>query len=211
MSRFVICVSAVALSTVTYAQQSAPTAISLRVYNSADIPARDLNRARRVLSDIFIGADGIGMTWQECGKADRSASPCQRVLAPAELVIRVVRTPIVPPGASVVFGYSYVDTATRRGTLATVLANQIEDAAVRTHTDVSVLLARVIAHEVGHLLMGSADHRVRGVMRTRWSDAARRRLDSTEWSFSHDEAIALKQGVLARVEDATKYAVLQTH
>jgi len=202
MSRLIICAVTLTLflSVVAGAQKSIATAIILRVYNTADISARDLDVARRVLSDIFLRAEGIGMTWLECGMADASALQCRQVLAPAELVIRVVGGPIVAPGPSIVLGYSYVDTTTRSGTLATVLGDQVQDAATRTHTDVGILLARVIAHEVGHLLLGSVEHADQGVMRTRWSDAVRRRLTgSTEWSFSHEEAIALRRGLLARV------------
>lgn len=202
MSRLIICAVTLTLflSVVAGAQKSIATDIILRVYNTADISARDLDVARRVLSDIFLRAEGIGMTWLECGTADASALQCRQVLAPAELVIRVVGGPIVAPGPSIVLGYSYVDTTTRSGTLATVLGDQVQDAATRTHTDVGILLARVIAHEVGHLLLGSVEHADQGVMRTRWSDAVRRRLTgSTEWSFSHEEAIALRRGLLARV------------
>jgi hypothetical protein len=210
MSRLIICVVTLALSAGPTAQESVATDIILRVYNTADISNRDLDVARRVLSEIFLRAEGIGMTWQECGTAAASAPQCRQVLAPAELVIRVVGRPIVAPGPSVVFGYSYVDTATRSGTLATVLGDQVQDAAMRTHTDVGILLARVIAHEVGHLLLGSADHADQGVMRTRWSDAVRRRLiGSAEWSFSHDEAIALRRGLLARIAESAEYSVAQ--
>lgn len=211
MEWLITCVLMLTLSALATAQEPIAPAVVLRVYNTADISVPDLDVARRALAEIFFRAEGTRMSWQECGAASESAPRCQQVLAPAEVVIRLVRRPIVAGGRSVVLGYSYVDTATRSGTLATVLGSQVQDAAARTRTDVGTLLARVMAHEVGHLLLGSVDHPHRGVMRTRWSDAVRRRLTgSPEWAFSHDEAIALRQGLLARGAESPEYAVVQS-
>jgi hypothetical protein len=211
--RLIICVFALCFSALVAAQENAATGIILRVYNTSDVPRRDLDVARDVLADIFLSAAEIEMTWQECGTASASAPQCGQVLAPHELVIRIVHSPMGAPGPSDVFGYSHVDTTTRSGTLATVLEDRVEEAARRTHTAAGPLLGRVIAHEVGHLLLGSVDHSDEGIMRTRWSDAAvrRHRAGGTEWSFSRGEGIGLREGLLARTAESTEYGLAQSH
>jgi hypothetical protein len=55
----------------------------------------------------------------------------------------------------------------------------------------------VIAHEVGHLLLGSGYHGEAGVMRAEWPDTVLNREDD-EWRFSLLEA-ARMQRVLASI------------
>jgi hypothetical protein len=50
-----------------------------------------------------------------------------------------------------------------------------------------ILLGRAIAHEVGHLLLGSGYHSERGVMRAEWPDQMLSGT-ATDWGFSTREA-----------------------
>lgn len=57
-----------------------------------------------------------------------------------------------------------------------------------TLLDVSALLGRAIAHEIGHLLLGTADHPTGGLMRALWSQDELRGLKPSHWRFSSGEA-----------------------
>jgi hypothetical protein len=59
------------------------------------------------------------------------------------------------------------------------------------------LLGRVMAHEVGHLLLGTGYHGEAGVMRAEWPDAQLNR-DGDHWRFSMLEAASM-QRVLASI------------
>lgn len=68
--------------------------------------------------------------------------------------------------------------------------------------DDGVLLGRVIAHELGHLLLGTSDHSARGLMRANWSD---REIESglgSDWLLTPKDAARMRQRMLARPEQA---------
>ncbi len=67
--------------------------------------------------------------------------------------------------------------------------------------DVTDVLSRAVAHEIGHLLLGSREHARRGLMRALWSAADFRRNATLDWLFSPDEARTMRQTVARRVPD----------
>jgi hypothetical protein len=67
---------------------------------------------------------------------------------------------------------SYVARETNHGWLATVFSDRIDGAATRVGVDPGTLIGRVIAHEVGHLLLGTGYHGQSGVMRADWPERA---------------------------------------
>src|SRR5439155_10444253 len=50
------------------------------------------------------------------------------------------------------------------------------------------LLGRVVAHEVGHLLLGTTAHSATGLMRARWNDEEARRDHPMDWLLSWADA-----------------------
>ena len=68
-------------------------------------------------------------------------------------------------------GDSLVDTRLRGGALATIYVNRVATLAGRCDVDVQTLLARAVAHEIGHLLLGTSAHASSGLMRAAWSQA----------------------------------------
>ena len=71
---------------------------------------------------------------------------------------------------SEVLGYSFVDVETQTGVLATILADRVNRKARRVRISFDVLLGRTVAHELGHLLLGTNDHTQAGLMRSMWSN-----------------------------------------
>jgi hypothetical protein len=63
----------------------------------------------------------------------------------------------------------------------------------------------VIAHEVGHLLLGSGYHADAGVMRAEWPDALLHR-EGDEWRFSMLEAARMQRALASIVRDPSGYA-----
>ena len=53
----------------------------------------------------------------------------------------------------------------RTGVLATIFVDSVELIASLSEIDATLLLGRAIAHELGHLLLGTNAHSVRGLMR----------------------------------------------
>jgi hypothetical protein len=80
-----------------------------------------------------------------------------------------------------------VDTVERGGSLATLYADRIAVMAAGSGLDLGTLLGRVMAHEIGHLLLGTTAHQPHGLMRARWSRSALQFRVGLEWQFSRDD------------------------
>jgi hypothetical protein len=133
------------------------------------------------------------------------------VLGPDEISIRFVAAP-ASFAAGDVLGYSYVDAASRHGTLATVFPDRVIAIAPELRMAPGTLLGRAMTHEVGHLLLGSNAHAAVGLMRAHWSIEPRRRGTSVDWQFSRDEAAHMQEALVARIsQPAMAVAVTATH
>jgi hypothetical protein len=173
--------------------------IVIRTYDaSAALGDRSaaLAAAEAILEDA-----GVGVTWVSCDVVfvQRDDNPCLAPLAANELAIRFIR---LPPHLAVqdfvTLGDSLVDTGNRGGALATIYANRVAALAGRCRVDVRTLLARAVAHEIGHLLLGTSAHSSTGLMRASWSQAALRRAVAEDWTFTAPDARALREGVRGR-------------
>jgi hypothetical protein len=163
-----------------------------------------MTAARRTAGTILRQA-GVEVLWLECAAAvDQHAAPageCQTPIAWNEVVLRLVPAGTADPRRHhVSLGFSSVDLQTRGGTLATVYSDRIRALAQRAGTDPADLLGRAIAHEVGHLLLGTNQHSAGGLMRAIWSDTELRRNLPLDWLFSEAEAVAMRRGVAARAQ-----------
>ena len=172
--------------------------IVIRTYDAA--AAGDLAPARSAAAAILEEA-GVAVTWVSCDAVfvRRDDNPCLAPLAANELAVRFVRLP--PHLAAqdlVTLGQSLVDTGLRGGALATIYVNRVVTLADRCRLDVQTLLARAVAHEIGHLLLGTSAHAPSGLMRAAWSQAALRRAVADDWTFADPDARALREGVRGR-------------
>lgn len=166
----------------------------------------DRSATLKSLSPAFAGAAaileqaGVGVTWVHCDVVfvQRDANPCLAPLASNELAIRFVRLPHVAEQDLVTLGDSLVDTRRRVGSLATIYVDRVSALASRCQVEMPTLLARAVAHEIGHLLLGTTAHASTGLMRAAWSQAAIRRSGATDWTFTAPDAHALRESVRGR-------------
>src|SRR5688572_22135759 len=144
-----------AIATV-HADRQPQTTLTVRLYNTAGIPTDTLLAARRAAAAILEDA-GIAVRFRHCGTPvpGEPVDACDQTLKPGEVVVRVINAPAfnlsLDPDA---FGVTYVVEQTNRGWLATVFADRTARTASRVSVDPGTLLGRVMAHEVGHLLLG---------------------------------------------------------
>jgi hypothetical protein len=84
------------------------------------------------------------------------------------LVVRIVRgfPARVLPGA---LGYALPNA--QSGVQATIFYDRVEPLGQANEISVSALLGDALAHEIGHVLLGSTDHAPDGIMKARWGKA----------------------------------------
>jgi hypothetical protein len=182
-----------------------PVALALllviRTYDMFGVSAGDLDTARRT-ADGALRAAGLDTSWTACRAngphADQPSARCGLVPESGELLIRIVadggRT--VEPDA---LGDAFIDTRSRQGVLATLYGGRIAALAEQAGIEPGPLLGRALAHEVGHLLLGTSAHRGRGLMRAQWTLEELRRPIDVDWRFSGSDALAMQAGLTRRL------------
>jgi hypothetical protein len=179
---------------------TAPSEITLNVYNYAHVSPRRLAEAEKVASSIFHNA-GLEVKWVACPGFDKDqvANPdCVRRLLPSELVVDIMahqNEAALRHGDS--FGYAQVFTNNQFGHYAYLFNNRIEDFAGAIGS-AGQLLGDVIAHEIGHLLLGSPGHTSKGLMSARWEKDDLDRLSEGQLRFSPVQGAQLRAGMEAR-------------
>jgi hypothetical protein len=188
--------SAALLSVNSAHAESVPQILTVRVYDAVGLPAADAGGAQRAANGIFDGT-GIRLRWRECGEVsdEGRADACADPLGPDEVIARL--TSGVAFGSAAAFGYAVVDAGAQAGSIATIFADRVAAAASRLGINRATLIGRALAHEIGHLLLGTNSHGPSGLMRAWWPDADLRRGFGSGWRFSPREteriALALAQ------------------
>jgi hypothetical protein len=175
--------------------------VQVRVYDTAVMSAADQTVALRAATGVLAAA-GIDITWLACGRGNSSTNPaeCATLLAHDELVLRLVRLAGTPSArGELQLGYSLVNTAVAEGSLATIYVDRVEwlvtKAGPHAGVDGADVLGYAIAHEIGHLLLGTNAHGSAGLMRAVWSRGDLRRHDPGTWLFTAGEGLAMSRAL----------------
>jgi hypothetical protein len=191
----------VTFAAIVAARAESPFALTVRVYNAAGFPAADIETALGAAEPILRDT-AVDVTFRRCGMASVTAAPvdhCEDSLKPHEVVVRIIDAPKVSASLDpTAFGLTYVVAETNRGWLATVFADRVLTTAARIHMDAGTLAGLVLAHEVGHLLLGQGYHGEAGVMRADWPDQLLAGSVRQEWRFSTSEAALIQRHLIAR-------------
>jgi hypothetical protein len=172
--------------------------VVVRLYDMQGVPNDTLLTARDTAVRILRDAN-IDLRWRDC-------QPCNRPAGPVELMVRVASANANADAASL--GFSYVDVDRKVGTLATVFADRVHSLAASSHADEGELLGRAMAHEIGHLLLGTHDHTRAGLMRGTWTSTELARNRPLDWRLSNDDSAHLRQALIRRILGVRKPPVL---
>jgi hypothetical protein len=175
--------------------------LHVHVYNLANVGGRTLERALDETTCILVAA-GIQTLWEpgdpdspEAHMSDFSASAQDKPDARNFLVVRMVRgfPANIRPSA---LGYSL--PAAQRGAHVTMFYDRIENVSLGVPPTVQKILGDALAHEIGHLLLGSGEHSRRGIMKEIWTRADYQRLAVRSLEFEPRDALAMLKEVSRR-------------
>ena len=170
--------------------------VVIRTYQGSLVASATRLSALAVAGGILRAA-GLAIEWRMCeeGTGQNNSDPCAEALGPNELMIRFLRRPLSPDKAGQVpLGTSVIDTHRAAGSLATIYVDRVASLARDSRTDIDTLLGRAIAHEVGHLLLGTTSHTPTGLMRAVWSTPALR-AGAREWLFTPGDARSMRDAL----------------
>ena len=163
------------------AAQDELAALVLHVDNYARVSPEHLERSKLEVTRIYKAA-GIQTAWVESdGPADASrrqpdarpdAMHLRVLLLCQDMTARKIEADAIPAN---VLGRAAGPTAR-----AYILTPRVANLATRRHLDFDRLLGRVIAHEVGHLLLPPRSHSASGIMRESLDTRSTRNATFTE-------------------------------
>jgi hypothetical protein len=168
----------------------------VRLYDTAGVSPQHIAAAQQAAASVLAGAS-IDVAWIACTRPAPHDACGQKPKA-SDLLLRIVAQS--PNAASQALADAYVDRHAANGALATVYWQRVRVLATAAGVDVGTVMGRAIAHEVGHLLLGTTEHSSGGVMRAVWSAPLLRRDQPRMWRFSASEAVRMRTRLAARLD-----------
>ena len=183
------------------AADPSPT-IRVRITNYTEATPATVSKAEREAGRI-LGEAGLNVVWIDCQLKETAANPtdpCQQELQATDIVLRVLPDHArngVQDGA---FGFAVLP----------VLASVYYEHAVSlarsdgAEFEVPIILGCVMAHEIGHLMLGSNSHSDTGIMQGQWERKQVRQLMKGDLHFT------AQQSKLIRAEGQTRMSLEAT-
>jgi len=178
--------------------------LTVRAYIYAPIPQHDLDTAERVASRIFQKV-GVELSWVDCPMIRQTAPLSPACTAPHALTdIHLTFMPDRIEGAQMgnsAMGLALPTPPPNRGQLAWISyarARRLLPDPRDVELTLGELLGHGIAHEIGHLLLGTNSHSPSGLMSARWNQKELELAACGQLSFSIDQAVAIRGDVRAR-------------
>ena len=177
---------------VPLAGESDAPAVRIRILDYAPIANDVIAQAQQRVTDIY-DIIGVQVLWQTTVRPlDLTSSVANTLTAPSEFVL-IVLSPSMSRRMKVardVVGMAIVPTQ-GGGRIAYVLFDRVTRVAKAARSDVTDVLGRVMAHEIGHLMLPDGSHSGSGLMRAGWNiKELHRPLQSAfEFTFPQGETI----------------------
>lgn len=155
-----------------FAQPDSPLPLEIYVYNPAGVPKSVLSRAERRVTRILALA-GVQADWPDCSVREAQGSPCFGLLVQGAVAVQIVHgTKELGDDA---FGAAFLGEG-GTGSQTDVFYDRIgkfcaqENLHDGWNVSLAELLGNVMAHEIGHLLLGLHAHSPFGIMCPIWTD-----------------------------------------
>jgi len=175
-------------------QDAQGPSLTVLVFNYADVSRATLERAERQVDGTFYKG-GFRLICLHCYPVIATAGEsCQRRIEPSDLQLRIFSAGGKDGAQDSVFGFAVAPA------LATVYyepARRLRKAD-SAEFETAVILGGVMAHEIGHLLLGAGGHSTTGIMQPHWYRRQIHSLVTGTLPFTADEFKVMRAGVERR-------------
>jgi hypothetical protein len=190
--------------------------VRVRVYNYAKVSSAILSGAEQEASRIFTAA-GVDTMWLDCpmtgiqpqtvsataGQTEEINAGCDGLVTGATVALRILprSTPASRAFHDTMFGFADGPA------LASVFYARVEGMMLSVNGgewEAPVILGDVIAHEIGHLLLGSNSHSPTGIMCAKWDQEYLRKAVMGFQKFSPEQAASIRATVRHRQAASTQ-------
>jgi len=164
--RVCLAASLVASSGLAQAREAADRLqVTILVYNDADVEPAALLAAERTAANIYKEA-GVDMVWMNClSQAGPEVDRCKPATDPRQLILRIEHQAQALTADK--YGVAYLG-ADGRGKYCDVFFDRMLEVWRAEPASDATILGIVMAHELGHLLLGFNAHSAAGIMRAQW-------------------------------------------
>ena len=201
--RFVVLLELVGIAGLAFPDMAFPDengaspTITVQIYNYSLASPTLLAGAEREAGRILRTA-GLWAVWLECPVGPFTPRPqgdCERAPEATDLRLRVLGAPLTNKFQDTVFGFAvhpvlasvYYEYATRRA--------KSDDA----EFEAPIILGCAIAHELGHLLLGTNSHSDAGIMQPRWEPNQFRQLMLGNLVFTTEQSKLMREQARTRM------------
>jgi hypothetical protein len=178
---------------VTSGAQGLPEAspvLRVSVFDDAKVGARVLREAEREAGRVLRRAN-IEVIWIQCPQDDAEHTPfgsCTEVSYPSHLHLRVAARSHGVKESTV--GMSFQSGG--RGCYADLFHEPILVLQEESHVGAAIILGHAMAHELGHLLLGTNSHSREGLMRANWEPGDLAQASRGRLLFSSEESTRMR-------------------
>ena len=175
------------------------------LYNYSPLSSGDLKVAKEVASGIYENV-GVGVDWLDCYLAEEELkhNPECGKLTPSTLVVRILPRSKAeglkqPPAA---LGFAMLGNSGERAHYSSVFYHRVEELSGIWTASRPVVLGHVMAHEMGHLLLGQGGHSRTGLMTADWNRRELERVNQRTFIFNSQQAKEIRARSLERHSSA---------
>jgi hypothetical protein len=193
-----------------FARENNPSPmITVQIYNYSQASPGILAGAEREAGRILREA-GLRVVWLECPVGPSTAGPqglCERASEATDIRLRMLAAPIQNKFQDSVFGF----------TIHPVLASVYYEFAWRlakrddAEFEIPIILGCVIAHELGHLLLGPNGHSAGGIMQGEWGPKQLRMSLMGGLVFTSQQSKLMRAQARTRIRLPDGQSVLSSH
>ena len=152
--------------------------VAIRLFGAEELYAPDLQAAKDVAAAILATA-GVEVRWQDAGATHPTAETIDVRLLHSTPLRRSPRR----LGEALPFAHS--------GIRITLFLDRVSDCANRNPLFMRRIVGHVLAHEIGHVLQGTALHSRTGVMKANWDEADYFAMSVKNLAFTREDKAAI--------------------
>jgi hypothetical protein len=200
--------AATAFGTPKSAQERQPVSgrqITIRIRDYAQAHPLVRQHAEEAAGNILQEA-GVATHWIDCPVGSSSSGDCSSPVSPLDFVVNLLpysMSDLLHQGGGVLGFALEANSKKDFGFIASVFYDVVKERAAEHQQDLGELLGDAIAHELGHLLLGTHSHSGWGLMSAFWSGNQLRRAAQGCLAFSDREAERIQAALRARTLAAT--------
>lgn len=149
------------------AHSNALLPFQIYVYNQAQVPQAVLARAERRVT-LILRDSGVQPEWLDCMALAGRPSSCSGAAIPGSVAVQIVHE--TTKMRDEIFGAAFLGED-GIGRQSDVFYDRLNELHRDWNIELPELLGNVMAHEIGHLLLGFHAHSLTGIMRPVWSSS----------------------------------------